>query len=97
MNMGSEDRNTRSEDGSRAPTRRQVVIVGAGMAGLTAARRLQRFVDVVVLDKGRGVGGRLATRRVGDATFDHGAQFLTTRTPEFTETAQELLGVGIIR
>lgn len=97
MNTSSEDRNTRSEDGSRAPTRRQVVIVGAGMAGLTAARRLQRFVDVVVLDKGRGVGGRLATRRVGDATFDHGAQFLTTRAPEFTATAQELLGVGIIR
>ncbi|MEO6627981.1 MAG: FAD-dependent oxidoreductase, partial [Aquihabitans sp.] len=55
------------------------------VAGLTAARSLSRVADVVVLDKGRGVGGRLATRRIGDATFDHGAQFITTHTPEFAE------------
>ena len=47
-------------------------------AGLTAARRLRDTHDVVVIDKGRGVGGRMATRRIGDATFDHGAQFVTT-------------------
>jgi predicted NAD/FAD-dependent oxidoreductase len=61
------------------------VVVGAGVAGLTAARRLSRSFDVVVVDKGRGVGGRLATRRIGDATFDHGAQFITTHTREFAE------------
>jgi predicted NAD/FAD-dependent oxidoreductase len=62
-----------------------VVVVGAGIAGLTAAGSLAPSCDVVVLDKGRGVGGRLATRRIGDATFDHGAQFITTHTPAFAE------------
>ena len=62
----------------------QVCIVGAGLAGLVAAHELQRGgLRVVVLDKARGVGGRLATRRVEDAVFDHGAQFFTTRAPEF--------------
>lgn len=55
-----------------------IVIIGAGMAGLVAARELQRAGRRVrVLDKGRGVGGRLATRRVGDATFDHGVPHFT--------------------
>jgi predicted NAD/FAD-dependent oxidoreductase len=52
-----------------------VLVVGAGVAGLVAARTLaDHGLDVVVLDKSRGVGGRLATRRLGDgASFDHGA------------------------
>lgn len=63
--------------------RPRVVVVGAGVAGLTAARDLRDAFDVVVVDKGRGVGGRLATRRIGDATFDHGAQFVTTHSAAF--------------
>ena len=62
----------------------KVVIVGAGIAGLVAARELAASgVDVRVVDKGRSVGGRLATRRIGDARLDHGAQFFTVRTPAF--------------
>ncbi len=54
-----------------------VIVVGAGIAGLAAAVRLTAAgVDVTVVDKGRGVGGRLATRRIGDATLDHGAPFV---------------------
>lgn len=56
----------------------EIVVIGAGMAGLVAARELQRAGRRVrVLDKGRGVGGRLATRRIGDATFDHGVPHFT--------------------
>lgn len=59
----------------------RIVIVGAGLSGLVAARSLAASGhDVSVLDKGRGVGGRLATRRIGDAVLDHGAQFFTVRT-----------------
>ena len=62
------------------------LIVGAGMAGLTAAAVLQeRGWDVVLLDKGRGVGGRMATRRIGGSYFDHGAQFFTVRDSRFRE------------
>jgi len=61
-----------------------VLVIGAGMAGLLAARDLAAAGrSVRVVDKGRGVGGRLATRRVGAATFDHGAQFLSGRDPRF--------------
>ena len=61
------------------------------MAGLTAAADLQRAgCRVLVLDKGRGIGGRLASRRIGEASFDHGAQFITARTPRFAA----LLGDG---
>ncbi|MFN5604922.1 MAG: FAD-dependent oxidoreductase, partial [Actinomycetes bacterium] len=46
-------------------TFRRAVVVGAGLSGLMAARTLaSRGWSVVVLDKGRGVGGRMATRRI---------------------------------
>lgn len=75
-------------------SRPRVVVVGAGLAGLTAARELMsRDVDVVVFDKGRGVGGRMATRRidtsVGTAVFDHGAQFFTARSDAFRSMVEE--------
>ena len=79
-----------------------VVIIGAGMSGLTAARALKREGhDVRLLDKGRGVGGRLATRRLSDgsgaeARIDHAAQFFTTRSDEFKALVAEALDVGAV-
>lgn len=61
----------------------KIVVIGAGLSGLVAAGRLARDHEVVVLDKGRSVGGRLATRRIGDAVLDHGAQFFTVRGDAF--------------
>ncbi|NBX67752.1 MAG: FAD-dependent oxidoreductase [Proteobacteria bacterium] len=50
-----------------------VLVVGAGIAGLTLARNLVRHgMKVTVFDKSRGVGGRLASRRGGGLTWDHG-------------------------
>ncbi len=61
-----------------------VLVVGAGMAGLTAARDLGAAgIRCIVVDKGRAVGGRMASRRVGGARFDHGAQHLIARSPAF--------------
>lgn len=78
-------------------TMAQTIILGAGMAGLTAARRLQRAgLDVVVIDKGRGVGGRLATRRIGDARVDHGAQFFTTRGEAFAGLIADAVADGAV-
>ena len=60
------------------------LIIGAGISALFAAHTLrERGIQVTLLDKGRGVGGRMATRRFGGATFDHGAQFFTVRDPKF--------------
>ena len=56
------------------------------MAGLTAANLLQSAGwRVLILDKGRGVGGRMATRRIGDQRLDHGAQFFTVRDAAFAK------------
>lgn len=60
----------------------QTLILGAGLTGLTVAAGLKRLGETpVVLDKSRGLGGRLASRRVGDWRFDHGAQYLRPRGP----------------
>ena len=63
----------------------RVLVLGSGMAGLTAARALtDAGREVVVLDKGRRPGGRMATAHLaGGARADHGAQFFTVRSPEF--------------
>ena len=74
----------------------RVVVVGAGIAGLVAARELSSKHEVVVVDKGRGVGGRLATRRAGDASFDHGAQFITTRSEWFTSLIADTRSAGVV-
>jgi renalase len=55
-----------------------VVIVGAGIAGLTCADTLQKKgYRVVVLEKSRGVGGRVATRQLPLGRVDHGSPILT--------------------
>jgi len=52
----------------------QVAVIGAGLAGLTVARALtDAGHSVVVFDKGRGLGGRMASRRRYGWRFDHGA------------------------
>ncbi len=73
-----------------------IVIVGAGMAGLAAANRLQDTgFPVLVLDKARGIGGRVATRRVGTGVADHGAQFFTAREPPFIRLVAGWLTRGV--
>jgi renalase len=75
----------------------RVVIVGAGLSGLVAARALtETDASVLVVDKGRSPGGRLATRRIGAATLDHGAQFFTARTPAFQRRVDDWLERGLV-
>ena len=65
------------------------IIVGAGISGLIVGRLLKaNGIDVTLIDKGRQPGGRLATRHLGDATFDHGAQFITTRERSFRDEVE---------
>ena len=74
-----------------------VVVVGAGIAGLMAAQSLTKNgSDVVVVDKGRSPGGRLATRRIDDATLDHGAQFFTVRDSLFETHVSEWIASGVV-
>jgi predicted NAD/FAD-dependent oxidoreductase len=76
----------------------RVVVVGAGLSGLVAARELQAAgARVEVIDKGRSPGGRLATRRIGGATLDHGAQFFTVRTPAFQRRVDDWVDRQLVR
>ncbi len=74
-----------------------VLIVGAGIAGLMAAHALQAHgLRAILLDKGRSVGGRLATRRIGQGKADHGAQFFTVRSPDFQQWIDRWLAEELI-
>ncbi|MGI8502395.1 MAG: NAD(P)/FAD-dependent oxidoreductase [Hassallia sp.] len=54
-----------------------VAVIGAGIAGLVCAQQLsQAGYSVLVLEKSRGLGGRVATRRLHNTCADHGVCYL---------------------
>ncbi len=80
----------------------KIAVVGAGIAGLTAARALTiAGEDVTVFERSAQPGGRVATRfvpgvelpRIGtiDLAFDHGAQYFTVRDPRFAAVVGDWL------
>ena len=75
-----------------------VAIIGAGLSGTTAARTLAAAgFSVCVLEKSRGAGGRMATRRNSEQLhFDHGAQYFTLRDPRFVACGKEWENRGLI-
>ena len=78
------------------------LIVGAGLAGLTAARTLQAAgVQSAILEASAIAGGRLATLTEGDvggglAVFDHGAQFFTVREASLSTLVDQWLQEGVV-
>jgi renalase len=73
----------------------QIAIIGAGIAGLAAARKLRAAgLACTLFDKSRGLGGRMATRRTGEWHFDHGAQYVTARGPRFRALIEEWRAAG---
>lgn len=75
-----------------------VAIVGAGMAGLTCATQLrQAGLRVAVLEKSRGVGGRMATRRLHGTCADHGACYLSPQDDRFRTWLQPLIASGVVQ
>lgn len=78
-----------------------ILVIGAGMAGLACATELARSgARVIVLDKGRGPGGRMAARRVEIAgetvSFDHGAQYFTARDAGFRAVVADWEQAGVV-
>ncbi len=73
------------------PRKDPVIVIGAGVAGLACARRLvDAGVAAVLLDKGRSIGGRVATRRLDGLQFDHGAQYVNAHGAGFAAVLQSL-------
>ncbi|MEA5577611.1 NAD(P)/FAD-dependent oxidoreductase [Anabaena sp. UHCC 0451] len=63
-----------------------IAVIGAGISGLVCAQRLrQAGYSVVVVEKSRGVGGRVATRRLQGTCADHGACYLQPKGELFSK------------
>ncbi|MFW6358810.1 MAG: NAD(P)/FAD-dependent oxidoreductase [Chroococcales cyanobacterium] len=68
-----------------------IAVLGAGLAGLTCAKALQRSgYDVVILEKSRGVGGRVATRRLHHTCVDHGLPYLDVQGEQTQHLIEQL-------
>jgi renalase len=78
----------------------RIAVVGAGIAGLSAARSLaDRGHHVKIFERNHVAGGRVGTRLIqaielpkglsGEVAFDHGAQYFTVRDDRFSEIAAE--------
>ncbi len=75
----------------------RVAVIGAGIAGLAAARTLSdRGFTVQLLERAPGVGGRSARRRADGHCFDHGAQYFTARDPRFVRYVRSWVETGLV-
>ena len=81
----------------RGEAPRKVVVVGAGVTGLVAARELalaceksRRPVEVVVLEAAARIGGKVRTELVDDAVVETGPDSFVTLKPEMLDLTREL-------
>jgi predicted NAD/FAD-dependent oxidoreductase len=82
-----------------------LLVVGAGLSGVAAAVTAQQAgVNVQVVDRGRAIGGRMASRRLRDTgtafdgrIVDYGASYFTVSDPDFRVVVEELVAAGIVR
>lgn len=82
----------------QTPLNADVIVVGAGLAGLTCARLLlSSGYSVQVIEKSRGVGGRVATRRASPIAFDHGARMLTIQGSHTQSLTEALQADGVLQ
>ena len=81
------------------------VVVGGGIAGIACARELNSAgIQVRLLDRGRALGGRMASRTMRDTgtgldgrVVDIGASYFTVQDPDFAALVESLIDQGVVR
>jgi oxygen-dependent protoporphyrinogen oxidase len=73
--------------------RRRILVAGAGVSGLVAARSLARDHEVVLAESDVAVGGKMRTATFRGCPLDLGPDVFITRNPAATELCREL-GLG---
>ncbi len=79
-----------------------VAVIGAGLAGAATARALKAAGHSVTLfDKGRGLGGRMSSRRaetpLGELRYNHGAQYVTAKSESLSAFLVEAREAGLAK
>ena len=82
-----------------------LLIIGAGLAGVAAGvAATQAGAKVHVIDRGRRIGGRMASRRLRDTdtefdgrVVDYGASYFTVRDPDFAALVEQMMSEGVVR
>lgn len=81
-----------------------LLVVGAGISGVTAAQSaIEAGSRVKVVDRGRRIGGRMASRRLRDTgtaqdgrVVDYGASYFTVSDPDFRAVVESMVDVGVV-
>lgn len=75
-----------------------IIVVGAGISGVACARVLaEAGLPVTVVDRGRRIGGRMASRELMERPVDTGAQYFTVTDDRFARVVADLEAAGITR
>ena len=79
-------------------SKKHFLIVGAGLSGLSLASvLLEQGQEVTILDKSRGIGGRMATRKtISGGAIDHGVQYFSAKSPIFKDFLANMKNEGVV-
>ncbi len=73
-------------------------VLGSGVAGSTIANILSKKYSVHVFDKARGSGGRSSNKKFkNNLSFDHGVQYISPKSKEFTSFTKRLLKKKVLK
>ena len=73
-----------------------IAIIGAGLAGVTLAKNLNKHVEITLFEKSSSPGGRIASRTAAPFSFDHGAQYFKAKSKPFNDVVDSLLVEKVI-
>lgn len=82
-----------------------LLVIGGGICGIAAASSAREAgIDVQVVDRGRRIGGRMASRRLRDTgtafdgrIVDYGASYFTVSDPDFRSVVDSMVRAGVVR